>query len=81
MNVSGIYIPLSVYLEGVYNAIQDAATTPSSLVSVSISLGGPTEQSVWTQDTWEKFREEHETQSFISYKILKNIAEFITNLK
>lgn len=81
MNVSGIYIPLSVYLEGVYNAIQNATTTPSSLVSVSISLGGPTEQNVWTQDTWESFRTEHETQSFISYKILRNIADFITNLK
>lgn len=80
MNVSGIYIPLSVYLEGVYDAIQDAASSPSSLVSVSISLGGPTEQSVWTAATWEQFRTEHETQSFISYKILKNIANFITNL-
>ena len=80
MNVSGIYIPLSVYLEGLYNAIQDAAGHPSSLVSVSISLGGPTEQNIWTPATWGAFREEHETQSFISYKILKNLADFITNL-
>ena len=80
MNVSGMYIPLSVYLEGVYNAIQDAASNPSSLVSVSISLGGPTVQSEWTPQTWGEFREEHETESFISYKILKGIADFITNL-
>lgn len=80
MNVSGMYIPLSVYLEGVYNAIQDAAANPSSLVSVSISLGGPTTQNVWTPQTWGEFREEHETDSFISYKILKGIADFISNL-
>ena len=78
MNISGMYIPLSVYLEGVYNAIQDAASNPSSLVSVSISLGGPTTQSEWTPQTWGEFREEHETESFISYKILKGIADFIT---
>ena len=61
INVGNIYIPLSVYLEGVYNAIQDAASNPSSLVSVSISLGGPTVQSEWTPQTWGEFREEHET--------------------
>lgn len=80
MNVSGIYIPLSVYLEGVYNAIQDAASNPSSLVSVTISLGGPTVQSEWTPQTWGEFREEHETESFISYRILRGIADFITSL-
>ena len=80
INVSGLYIPLSVYLEGIYNSIQDIASSPSSLVSVSISLGGPTEQSVWTAATWGEFREEHETESFISYRILKDIAHFITNL-
>lgn len=80
MNVSGMYIPLSVYLEGLYNSIQDAASNPSSLVSVSISLGGPTEQPVWTAATWGEFRERHETESFISYKILRGIADFISGL-
>ena len=80
MNVSGLFIPLSVYLEGLYNSIQDAAQNPSSFVSVSISLGGPTVQSVWTEETWANFREEHETQSFLSYKILKNLASFISGL-
>lgn len=80
MNVSGLYIPLSVYLEGIYKSIQDAAANPSSFVSVTISLGGPTAQSVWTEDTWQQFRDDHETQSYLSYKILKNLADFITNL-
>lgn len=81
LNVSGIYIPLSVYLEGVCNSIKDALSmSPSSLVSVSVSLGGPTEQNVWTAATWDSFREEHETQSFIEYTILKNMANFISEL-
>lgn len=80
INVSGIYIPLSVFLEGLYNSIQSAAKNPSSLVSVTISLNGPTEQNIWTVDTWGAFREEHETESFISYRILRNMADFLTNL-
>ena len=81
MNVSGIYIPLSVYLEGVYKAIEGSLfNNPSSLVSVSISLGGPTEESTWTIATWYKFRERHENESFISYRIVKDIASFITGL-
>lgn len=82
INVSGIYIPLSVYLEGIFNSLQEALTSPSRLVSVSISLGGPTEaDSHWTQSLWEDFRREHETESYISYRILKGIADFITGLQ
>ena len=80
LNVSGIYIPLSTYLEGLYNSIQDAAANPSSFVSVTISLGGETEGSDWTSGTWASFRQSHETQSFISYRILKGIADFISGL-
>lgn len=80
LNVSGMYIPLSTYLEGIYNSIQKVATNPSSLVSVTISLGGKTEESTWTAGTWSSFRQSHETQSFISYRILKGIADFISGL-
>ncbi len=80
LNVSGMYIPLSTYLEGLYNSIQNAAANPSSFVSVSISLGGDTEQSEWSAGSWADFRVSHETQSFISYRILKGIAEFINGL-
>ncbi len=80
LNVSGMYIPLSTYLEGVYKSIQNAMSNPSSFVSVTISLGGETEQSEWTAATWEEFRRSHETESFISYRILKDIASFISSL-
>jgi len=80
LNVSGIYIPLSTYLEGIYNSIQNAMSNPSSFVTVTISLGGETEQSDWTAANWGSFRQSHETESFISYRILRNIAEFISGL-
>ena len=80
LNVSGMYIPLSTYLEGLYNSIQSATANPSSFVSVTISLGGETSGSDWSSGSWASFRQSHETQSFISYRILKGIAEFISGL-
>lgn len=81
INVSGIYIPLSVYLEGIYNSLKQAIGSPSSFVSVTISLGGPTSASPeWTEELWANFREKHEVETYISYRILKNIAEFISGL-
>lgn len=81
INVSGMYIPLSVYLEGIQRSLKQAFLTPAKFVSVTISLGGPTKASShWTSDVWGKFRESHETESFIEYKILKGIADFISNL-
>lgn len=80
LNVSGMYIPLSTYLEGIYDSIQSVASNPSSFVSVTISLGGDTEESVWTPGTWGAFRTSHETESFISYRIMRNIADFISGL-
>ena len=80
MNISGMYVPLSIILDGLYNSIKEATRSPSSLVSVTISLGGPTEQNVWTRDTWMTFRREHQQESFISYRILRDFADFITSL-
>lgn len=84
INVSGMYLPLSVYLEGLYNslinAINEFKTSPAQFVSVSISLGGPTSQRVWTEENWRRFREMRESNSFIEYTILKNLSNFITSL-
>ena len=81
MNVSGVYMPLSVYLEGIRDSIKQVSElTPASLVSVTISLKGPTAQRIWTAGNWERFRQMREEQSTIEYKILKNLASFITNL-
>lgn len=80
LNVSGIYIPLSVYLEGLYNSFKEAIGRPTSFVSVTISLGGQTDSPPWTVENWGKYRESHETQSFISYKILGGITQFLSRL-
>lgn len=84
INVSGVYLPLSVYLEGLYNslvnAINDLKSSPAQFVSVSISLGGPTAQRIWTQENWDRFRKLRESQSFIEYRILRNLSDFITYL-
>ena len=81
INVSGMYIPLSVYLEGIYKSLEQAFLTPAKFVSVSISLGGDTTApSNWTAEIWGNFRESHEIKTFIEYKILKGIADFISNL-
>lgn len=84
INTGGMYIPLSVYLEGLYESLVRARNevlgTPSQFVSVSISLGGPTGGRIWTEGTWARFRQQHEQKSFIEYKFLKNLAEFISGL-
>lgn len=80
LNVGGMYIPLSAYLEGIYNGIQGLAKDPNGLVRVNITLGGKTEENVWTEGTWKSFRESRENQSYISYVVMKNIADFISNL-
>lgn len=83
INVSGVYIPLSVYLEGLYESLKPLEANPSSLVSVSISPGGPTSGEnyrPWTQGVWKKFREEHELNTTVTYHILSGIAKFITGL-
>lgn len=84
INVSGMYLPLSVYLEGLYNSlvntINDFKSSPAQFVSVSISLGGPIDQRIWTEGNWNRFRALRESQSFIEYKILRNLSDFITYL-
>lgn len=80
INVSGLYIPLSTYLEGLKQGIQGVLATPSSFVSLSISLGGDTEGPVWTQKTWNDFRKTHEEETTLSYRILRDMADFIINL-
>ena len=81
LNVGGMYIPLSAYLEGLLQKFKNITSDPSSFVGVTIHLGGPTSaSSEWTEDEWKNFREQHEVQSYLSYKLLKDIASFISGL-
>lgn len=81
MNISGLYIPLSVYLEGVYNSLEaNLEQPPSSLVSVNISYGGTAPGLPWTVGTWADFRAGRENKTTIKYYILRDINSFITGL-
>lgn len=89
MNLSGTYIPLSVYLEGVYKSLEarlnsltgSSSAGTDSLVSLTLSLKGDAPiGSAWTASLWQDFRETRETSSTIEYKIMMDIASFITGL-
>lgn len=81
LNISGMYIPLSVYLEGLLKSIKEVTGNPSSFVNVTIHLSGPTSaDSDWTEGVWKDFREQRELDSYLSYKIVKDIASFISGL-
>lgn len=89
MNLSGTYIPLSVFLEGVYKSLDARLSSlsggsggdASSLVRVIISLKGEAPVGAkWTPGLWQGFRETRETSSTIEYKIMMDIADYITGL-
>lgn len=81
INLSGMYIPLSVYLEGLYKSLQNALHNYTSYVKVRISLEGPTAMDgSWSAATWESFRQQHESESFIEYHVLRGVADFVTGL-
>lgn len=85
MNVNNMYIPLSVFLESVYNSLKanlDNLENGSitSLVNVHITYGGDDPSSEWTVNTWAKFRTSREEKTKIQYKILKDIESFIMEM-
>jgi len=81
INVSGLYIPLSVYLEGVYKSLEINLNNPSTdLVKVSIKYGGTSPTIPWTAAAWADFRTGRENQTKIKYYILRDINSFISNI-
>lgn len=88
MNLSGTYIPLSVFLEGVYRSLDARLSSlsgmnegdTSRLVRVTISLKGDAPTGEWTPELWQSFRNTRETSSSIEYKIMMDIADYITGL-
>lgn len=84
INLSGTYIPLSVYLEGVYKSLESRLSGNmggDNLVNVTISLGGgDAPKGTWTPGLWQSYRDTRESSSSIEYRIMKDIASFITGL-
>lgn len=84
INLNNTYIPLSVYLQGVYDSLNanlnNLDQSASTLVNVTVSLGGIAPTTPWTPAAWQGFREGREQNSFINYRITQDIAAYITNL-
>lgn len=83
INLGNTYIPLSVYLEGVYNSLSAHLNgmTSDNLVEVTISLdGNTTAPSKWTEDIWNEFRSDREKSSTLAYKVMQDIAQYVTEL-
>lgn len=84
INLNNTYIPLSVYLQGVYESLDanlnNLQSSTSSLVNITINLGGESPTTPWSVSAWEDFRTGREENSFIEYRIMKDIASYITGL-
>jgi hypothetical protein len=84
INLSGTYIPLSVYLEGVYKSLESKMVgnvNYNNLVNVTISPGGgDAPHATWTAGLWQGYRDAREAGTSIEYRIMKDIASFITGL-
>ena len=84
INLSGTYIPLSVYLEGVYKSLESRLSgdmSGNNLVSVTISPGGgDAPRATWTPGLWEGYRKTRESGTSIEYRVMKDIASYITGL-
>ena len=83
LNISGNYVPLSVFLEGVYKSLELRLNNHRGLnylVKVELEFGGSSPSSIWSEASWKEFREGREQKSYISYHIMMDIADFITGL-
>lgn len=87
LNLSGIYMPLSIYLEAISYAIEELAknieTDMEELVKVDF-VSRPGEEgapSPWFdgKDDWETYRQDVVHQSYVNIHFMKNFAQFITS--
>lgn len=81
LNLSGFYLPLSVYLEGLINAIETTRTEVRNFVSVSFHPAGASgAASPWSgEEDFEAFRELQLNESYIDVHFMRNFAQFITS--
>ena len=81
LNLSGIYLPLSVYFHGLIDAIQNTRTEVSNFVSVRFKpAGAGGAASPWQgEEDWRAFRETQLNNSTIDVHFMRNFAQFITS--
>lgn len=82
-NLSGVYVPLSVFLEATLHSLLNAQQHVDDFVRVNFLPGGPTSGEGYRPwgDDWsqfEKFRQDRIRQSYITIHFMKDFANFIT---
>ena len=80
LNLSGIYMPLSVYLEAILKSITESLSDIEGLVHVTFHGAGGPAASPWMngKKDWETFRKERISNSYVNVKFMKNFTAFIT---
>lgn len=82
-NMSGVYVPLSVFLEATLHSLLSAQQHAEDFVKVNFLPGGPTSGEGYRPwgDDWsqfERFRQDRTRQSYITVHFMKDFANFIT---
>ena len=77
-------MPLSVYLEGIQQAIKGTIMSGSTKDFVSVSFSArpsaASAASPWTgEQDWEQFRNDRLNQSYVDVHFMRNFAYFITS--
>lgn len=82
LNLSGVYLPLSVYLSALGHAVEEAQAQIKGFVSVSFKPGPGADAaaSPWEdKEDWRAFRDLRLDHSIIHVKFMSNFAKFITS--
>ena len=77
-NLSGIYMPLSVYLEATKHGILATQKDMEGFVKIGYHSGGTEQELPWTLGSFIHFREGRMTKSTISIHFMKNFVDFLT---
>lgn len=80
LNLSGFYIPLSVYFEGLISAIDSARAEMNGYVHVSFHPSGADgAASPWSgKEDFYKFRNKQLDESYVDVSFMRNFTAFIT---
>lgn len=78
-NLSGIYMPLSVYLEATKEGILSTQKDMEGFVKINFHGDGYKAETPWTLDAFENFRNGRITKSNISVHFMKNFVQFIND--
>ena len=84
LNLDGVYIPLSVFLEATYQGFIALSAIPTDFVKLSFheetkTLKGVSSNEVKTQNHWVEFHNKRMAHTYIDIHFFRSFTEFITN--